>query len=201
MKRSAVYISYAQSIQWVALFMAVFFGVAIIVMLIFVDFIHENAHRTKADAMLMMVLYPPLIGAIAIIGSFLVFALPQCFQAMVTNILVRRFGRRAQFGVLLAFPLTAVLAWYCYDYLTPTDVNLGINVGPDWTPYQHGLTIQRYLAILAVQAAISLFSLWYCDATLRRASKKPVILTALVLVLALGAIFGHVMATTQYQFL
>jgi hypothetical protein len=43
------------------------------------------------------------------------------------DVLVRRFDRRGLFGVLLALPLTAGLAWYSFDCLTPTGLNLGIN--------------------------------------------------------------------------
>ena len=198
MKRSATYIAYAQSLLWVALLMAVSTGVALIIELVFVDFIHGNPHRTKANAMLMMMTFPLIFGVIAIIGSFIVFTMPHCLQAIVADVLVSRFGRRAQFGGLLALPLTAILAWYCYDYLTPTDFNLGINVGPDWMPYQHGLTMWRYLAMLTVQTPISLFSLWYCDATILHGSKKSVILAALVLAVVVGVIWGHGLAKTQY---
>jgi hypothetical protein len=86
--------------------------------------------------------------------------------------LVRRFDRRGLFGVLLALPLTAGLVWYSFDYLTPTDLNLGINTSPDWTPHQHGLTLQRDLATLAFQTPIALFNLWYWDTTMRVRSKK-----------------------------
>jgi len=201
MKRNATYICYAQSLLWVAILMAVFVAVAIIFELALVDFIHGNPHRTKSNAMLMMLFTPPIFGIIAIVGSFLVFTLPQCFQAIVTDVLVCRFGRRAQFGVLLVLPLTAILAWYCYDYLTPTDVNLGINEGADWTPYQHGLTLRRYLTMLTVQTPITLFGLSYCDATIRHGSKRWFILAALVLAVVVGVIWGYWMAKGQYQFL
>jgi hypothetical protein len=55
----------------------------------------------------MMLLFPPILGFMAIIGTFLVFALRQCFQAILTDVLVRRFDRRGLFGVLLALRLTA----------------------------------------------------------------------------------------------
>jgi hypothetical protein len=201
MKRNAIYISYAKSLLWVALLMAIFAGVALIVELIFVDFIHGNPHRPKANALQMMLYFPPILGYIAIVVSFLVFTLPQCFQAVLTDILVYRFGRRAQFAALLVLPLTAILTWYCYDYLTPTDFNFGINEGPDWTPYQHGLTLRRYLTMLAVQTPITLFSLAYCNATIRHGSKWPFILAALVLTVLVGVIWGYWRAKGQYQFL
>ena len=193
--------SYARSLLLVALIMAVVVGVAIIAELIFVDFVHGNPHRTQANATEMMLLFPPIIGFVAILGTFLVFALPQCFQAILTVVLVRHFNRSGLLGVLLALPLTAGLAWYCYDYLMPTDLNLGINTGPDWTPYQHGLTPQSYLAMLAFQTPITLFSLWYRDTTIRARSKRSIILGVLLLAVVVGVIWGHRMAEQQYQFL
>src|SRR5262249_52772651 len=150
------------------------------------DFVHGNPHRTQANALVMMLLFPLLFGFIAVIATFLVFALPQCFQALLTDVLVRRLHRRGLLGVLLALPLTAALAWYCYDYLTPTDVNLGINIGPDWTPYRHGLTRQRYLIMLALQIPITLFSILYLDATNCGRSKKPIIIGALLFIVVVG---------------
>jgi hypothetical protein len=201
MKRSAIYVAYMQSLLWLAFFIAVFFGISIIVELVFVDFIRGNPNRTKENALSMMAFYPLLLGIIAIIGSFLVFTVPQFFQAVVTDGLVSLFGCRARLGVLLVLPLTAILAWYCYDYLTPTHFNLGINASPDWTPYQHGLTMQRYVTMLAIQTPISLFSFWYCDALLRSAPKKWAILTALAIAIVAGVIWGHELAKNQYQFL
>jgi hypothetical protein len=59
----------------------------------------------------------------------------------------------------------------------------------------------RYLIMLTVQTPISLFSLWHHDTTIRNASKKPVILAALVLAVVVGVLLGHSMAKDQYQFL
>ncbi len=106
-----------------------------------------------------------LVGTISVIGTLLVFTLPQCFQAAVSNGFVRRFGRDAHMGVLLALPVTAVITWYCFDYLTPPSFNLGINQGPGWEPYKHGLTTTRYLTALAFQAPATLFSAVYSAAS------------------------------------
>jgi hypothetical protein len=201
MRENKVYVAYAQSLAWSALLIAVAFGVSIIVELIFVDLIHGNPNRTKAHAMLMMIIFPPIVGFIAVVGWFLTFTLPQCLQAIVSDVLVRQLGRRGQIGVLLALPLAATLAWYCYDYLTPSDINLGIYTPADWTPFEHGLTLQRYLTMLMVQAPITLFSLAYCDAAMRNSSKKRVVVVAVVLVAVVGVLHGHWMAEGQYQFL
>jgi hypothetical protein len=74
------------------------------------------------NAMFLMKAYTPVAGIIALIGTFLVFALPQFFQAEVVGALDQIFGDRARFAALLALPLTAVLPWYCYDYLTPSNL-------------------------------------------------------------------------------
>jgi heme/copper-type cytochrome/quinol oxidase subunit 4 len=201
MGKASVSISYAQSLVWVALFMALACGVMNIVELVFVDFIHGNPNRTQENAKEMMVLFTPLFSITGMIGAILVFTLPQFFQAELIRILDPLFGGRARFAVLAALPLTAVLTWYCYDYLTPTDLNLGINTGADWTPYQHGLSIPRYMRTLAVQAPVTLFSFLYFDASFRGRSRKPVLVAALAATIVIGAIWGYTMARDQFQFL
>jgi|HubBroStandDraft_6_1064221.scaffolds.fasta_scaffold705432_1 hypothetical protein len=201
MNTAGTYTSYAKSLLWVALLMAVVVVVQLVVELVFVDFVHGNPHRSLADTIEMMMLIPPISGLVAIIGTFLVFTAPQCFQAILTDILIRQYGRRALFLVIVTLPATAVLTWYCYDYLTPTDINLGINAGPDWTPYQHGLTLRRYQMTLAVQTPISLFSLLYYDATICDRPKKLIIVSGLLLAFVSGVFWGHWQAETQYQFL
>jgi hypothetical protein len=201
MKKSAIYVSYRQSLLWVAFVIACAVGIALVVETVMVDVIHGNPHRTQANAIVMMLVFPPLLGIIAVVGSFLVFTLPQCFQALVTGVLVCRFGRVGQFGTFMLVPLTAVLAWYSYDYLAPMHFNLGINADADWAAYEHGLTPRRYLTMLTIQAPITLFSLLYCDATIRDGSKKSFILAALAVTAGGGMIWGYQMAKAQYQFL
>jgi hypothetical protein len=201
MSKSAINTAYAQSLLWVALFMAIAGGVANIVQLLFVDFIHGNPHRTQDNALFMMAAFAPVVGVAALVGSFLVFALPQFFQAMLIGVLGRPLGPRARFVVLPALPLTAILTWTCYYYLIPADFNVDINPDPDGTPYQHGLTLARYLKTLAIQAPITLFSFWHFDAGFRGRSRKPAVLAALAFALVVGGIMGYVMAVEQYQFL
>jgi hypothetical protein len=201
MSKSAVTVSYAQSLLWSALFVAITVGASSIVELVFVDFVHGNPNRSQGNAIFMMVVETPLISAIAIIGFFLVFTLPQLFQTAVINVLNQQFDDRARFAVFLALPLTAVLTWYCYDYLTPSDLNLGINVGPDWTPYQHGISRSRYMGALEFQAPVTLFGFLYLDADIRGVSKKTVIIATLAIAIAAGIIRGHFLAQHQYQFL
>ncbi len=201
MKPACIYASYVISLLWVALLMAIAIGIAEIVELVFVDFVHGNPHRTQANAIEMMLLFAPIAGFIAFFVTSLVFAVPQGLQATLTDVLLRRLNRRGLFGVLLALPLTAAVAWYCYDYLIPKNFNLGINLDQDWTPYQHGLTLQRYLIMVAIQTPITLFSVLYCDATICNRSKKWIIVGAFLFAVLVGVFYGHWMAEAQYRFL
>jgi hypothetical protein len=197
MNKTAIGASYAHSLLWVVLFTAVAAGVMMIAQLVFFDIVHGNPHRTQKDVIDMMVTMAPILGIIAAIGSLLVFTLPQVFQAALIAVLHRMFDGRARFAVLVALPLTAILTWYCYDYLTPSDLGLGISAGPDWTPYRHGISISRYMKALAFQAPVTLFSLLYIDAGFRGASKWPVLIAALVITIAGGGVWGY--ATAQQQ--
>lgn len=85
-----------------------------------------------------MVFLLPVLALVTCIVAILVLALPQFFQAFLTWTLIRQFGEGGRFS-LFALPLTAVLTWYCFDYLTLHDFNLGINESADWRPYEHGL--------------------------------------------------------------
>lgn len=204
-KGGRVYTAYARSLIWVALLIAVVIGVSTVVELIFVDFVHGNPDGTKANTLLMVALFAPMLGFIAgfivIIGSFLVFTLPQCFQAVTADVLMRCLGHRGEFGVLIVLPITAALAWYCYGHLTPMDFILSINEGPDWTPHEHSLTLQRYLTMLVVQTPVTIFSLAYCDTAIQHRSRKRLILMALALAVVVGVVRGLWMAHGRYQFL
>src|ERR1700743_1624802 len=141
MDKTGIRISYFQNLLCVALTIAVMLGVSIIVELVVFDFVHGNPHRPLSNALEMMAEFPPLLGTIAAIGTFLVFGLPQVFQARLAGVLERKFGDRARFAVLLALPVTAALTWYCYDYLTLT-----ITDG-----YKHGISLARYLRSMGYQ--------------------------------------------------
>jgi len=201
MSKSDVFLAYGKSLLWIALFASAICGVMIIVHVLFVDFIHGNPNRTQGNALSMMAIFPPLVGAVAIAGSFLVFTLPQFFQATLIVAFGRLFGSRARFVALLALPVTTILTWYCYDYLTPSDVNLAINVGPEWTPYQHGISLSRYMKTLGFQASATLFSFLYFDTGFRGGSQKRVIVSTLAIAIVVGGIWGRVTAQQQFQFL
>jgi hypothetical protein len=201
MNKSAIGASYAHSLLWVVLFTAVTVGVMMIAHLVFFDMIHGNPHRSRENVIDMMVTMTPILGIVAAIGSILVFTLPQVFQAALIAVSHRVFGGRARFAVLAALPLTAALTWYCYDYLTPSDVGLGIDAGPDWMPYRHGISISRYMTALAFQAPVTLFSLLYIDAGFRTASKWPLLIVALVITIAGGVVWGYATAQQQIELL
>jgi hypothetical protein len=134
MTKNVAFASYFRSFLWLLLFAAIALAVTNIVELVFVDVLHVNPHRPRSDAIWMMVCFSPLFGLVGAIGTILVFALPQCLQAAITDQLICRYGRRTHFWVLGTLPVIAILTWY---------FNLGINTRADWTFYQHGLTAHR----------------------------------------------------------
>jgi hypothetical protein len=201
MSKSAVAISYGGSLLWVALFIAIAIGVMNVAELTLIDFVHGNPHRPQSNALFMMAVFTPIFGIIGAIGTFLIFTVPQLFQAALIVTLSQIFGDRARFAALLALPLTAILTWYSYDFLTPTDFNLGINVGPDWVPFKHGLSLSRFMSSLAVQTPVTLFSFLYFDAGPGRLSKKSVLVTSLATAIVVGLIWGYLRAQNQLQFL
>jgi hypothetical protein len=194
-KSEELRVAWAQSFGWIILLIAGVVEIAVLTI-----FIHGTPHGRDADAATMMVFISLILGVASVIGAFLTFALPQFFQALISDVLVRAFGRPGQFGILAALPMTAILSWYCWDYLVPS-FQLGINEGADWAPYQHGLTLTRYLTMLAVQTPVTLFSLAYCDAAIRQGSRKPAVRLALALAIVAGVAFGVWRVTGQHQVL
>jgi hypothetical protein len=189
--KPTVGISYLQSLLWVALIIAVMLGASINVELVFFDFIHGNPHRTQSDAFAIMETFPPLFAVIAAIGTLLVFGPSQVFQARLVGILERKLVGRARFAVLLALPVTAVLTWYCYDYLTWT-----ITDG-----YKHGISLVRYLRSMGYQAPVTLFGLLYFDAGSKGRARWPIVIAALAIATIVGVIWGYETAQQQIQLL
>jgi len=190
MKRDEVYFAYAQSLFWAALLITIVVGVAVLGPILS-DFIARK-WPVRADLQ-ALVLGPMFFGSIAIVGSFLVLTLPQSFEAVLANGLARRYGRVGQLGVALVLPLTAGLTWFCYDYLTPTLPPLAIG-SENWTPFQHGITFQRYLGALVFQTPVTLFSIWYCDAVICRASRETVVAVGLIVAVVVGIVLGSYIA-------
>ncbi len=184
--------SFVTGLLWAALFTGVACGVSVVVELVFVDFIHGNPHRTQSDALVMM-LFTPLIGVIGFLGVLLVFGVPQLLQAIILEVIAKS-GPRRECLILVILPLTALCAWYSYDYLIPFHCHMVSEEGPD---YEHGLTSSRYIVSLALQASITVFSLILANLRPRR----RVLMASFLLAIAAGAILGHVQAETQYKFL
>jgi hypothetical protein len=194
-KNEELHVAWAQSFGWIVLLIAGVVEIAVLTI-----FIHGTPHGSDAHAVPAMVLISLILEVAAVIGAFLTYALPQVFQALISDILVRLLGRPGQFGILAALPVTAILSWYCWDYLVPS-FQLGINEGADWAPYRHGLTLTRYLTMLAVQTPVTLFSLAYCDAAIRQGSRKPAVRLALALAIVAGVVFGVWRVMGQHQVL
>jgi hypothetical protein len=201
MEAKAVSILYLKSLAFILLFIAITISISQIIELIFVDFIHGNPHRTTSNAIEMMFFMTPFVALVSTVAALLILALPQSFEAFLTWKMTRQIGDRGHFSTLVALPLTAVLTWYCYDYLTPSDFNLGINEGADWKPYEHGLTLSRFAAVLTTQTLVTLFNFCYVRTHVRQLPKKIVILPVLGLALVLGCVLGYRAALNQYQFL
>jgi len=197
MKRNEVYGAYAQSLFWAVLLINIAAGLAVLGA-VSGGFIADRP--PVGDALKAMAWFLLIAGFVASAASFLVFTVPQCFQAALSNALAHRYGRRGQLGVLLALPLTAVLTWYSYDYLTPSMPPLAIGGGPDWIPFQHGITPRRYLGALIFQAPVTLFGVWYCDAIVRHVSRESVedvVVVGLIVAVVIGVILGSYVAVSE----
>jgi len=201
MDRAGLTFSYAKSLLWVAAFAALAVSAILITQLIFIDFVHGNPDRTKSNAIFMMAAFPPILGFLSVLGVLLVFGLAQFVHGVTTYILAPRFGLYSHLFFGLMLPLISIVTWFCFDYLVPSDFNLAINEGPDWTPYQHGMTFQRYLTVLAIQASVTAFTIIYCIAPIRNFSKRRIILGAVVLISVAGTILGYHGAAKQYRFI
>ena len=188
--------SYALSLWWVALSFAAAVTSAMFTNIIFFDFVHRNPNRTTADSILTFVFMSPIMSLLVIIGCFLVFSLPQVAQAAV-HVFLKRLPRPfSQLLILLFIPFLGLLTWYCWEYLTPTDFLGGDD--PDWKPYQHGITMQRYLAALSYQVPISIFSIVYFEPDLLRTTRKTSRLVVIGCAVLAGAWYGHAMAVAGY---
>lgn len=192
---------FCESLFWIAVLVATSLSICVIVSVIMIDFVHVNFNRSKSNAGLMIFLLSVIILVIAPIAIFIVFSLSQMIQGLVMRALYPTFGRYTYILIGLSVPLLSIVTWYCYDYLTPTDFNLGINEGADWQPYQHGMSFSRYLAAFIGQATVTIFTLLYFESTLRGRSRKTVILVGLLLASVIGVFLGVRQAISQYQFI
>lgn len=151
--------SYFRSLLFVAVMVtfAIFF--LMVTDVINVDFFNINPHRSKSHAASLPFLFAPIFLILSTLGIFITFSIAQIVQAMICSISIQKFCLRGYFIIATTTPLMAILSWYCYDYLTPSDFNFGFNEGADWVPYQHGLTMQRLLIVLGLQSFVTIFSI------------------------------------------
>lgn len=190
MRMRAVAISYAKSLVWIAMLIAAALEVVAIGAML-LDDVRHAAHGAHSDVLLMAI-FVLIPWVIATIGLLIMFAPVQAFQVLVIGIMQREFGDRARFAALSSLPITAVLTWYCYDYLTPNEFHFGARMGPASEPYQNGISIARYLAALAVQTPITLFAFLYLEADRHRRRKAPLLIAALVVAIAMGGIWIYI---------
>jgi hypothetical protein len=197
MTQSSTYKSYLKSLLWLALSAALAAGAANITQLVIIDFIHGNPNRPISNAITMMWLFTFIFGIIAIFGIFMVFSISQFTQATVARI---SEGLRYQSSIVIAsIPFVSIVTWYCWEYLTPTDFNLGINEGADWQPYQHGITFWRYAYTLCWQTPVTVFSLLYVKTPIGFLSRKRLIGVLFFMSCALGISVGYVGAESQIR--
>jgi hypothetical protein len=195
MSQSATYKSYLQSLLWLALSAALAAGVANVAQLIIIDFIHGNPNRPISNAVTMMWSFTFIFGIISAFGILLVFSISQLLQAAAAKITE---GWHYQSLIIIAsIPLVSIITWYCWEYLTPTDFNLGINEGADWQPYQHGITFWRYRDTLCWQTPVTVFSLLYYKTPIGLLSRKRLIGVLFFISCALGVSTGYVTAESQ----
>lgn len=185
-----VYRYFFTSLLWivVAITCASFFDS--VANIIKIDFLHVNPYRTQSHAVWLPFMFTPFAFIIVLFGVAISFGSTQFAQAFLTTRLVQKYGIRGLYCILLSVPLMTIISWYCYDYLTPSNVNLGINCGPEWVPYEHGLTMKRYLIMLLLQAFITLFSLSRLFAALKGRFETTILLALLSIASILGFIRG-----------
>jgi hypothetical protein len=196
MDKATIASSYFQSLLWTALF----FSIAVVLTAgepAIVDSFRGGPPRT----LFVVIVVLPFIGMNAVnaaIGAFQLYALPQALQALIAGLLEWKFEARAHFAILFALPFTAVLTWYCYDYLT-SDFSFSIGAEPIEQPYQHGISLSRYLEATALQAPVTLFGWLYFDAGVRDRSRTPIVISALAIALAVGGVWGFVVTQSQFR--
>ena len=184
--------SHFRSLLWVAVTVAFAAFSLLATETIKIDFLNINPHRSQSHAASLPFIFGFVFLIITTILTAITFSLSQITQAITGRISIQQFGERGFYIVAAATPLMAILSWYCYDYLTPSDFNLGINEGANWVPYQHGLTIQRYLVMLGLQSYVTIFSIVrlkfeICDQNL---AKKKFLIAAIVVASTIGVAAG-----------
>ena len=152
---------HARSFAWLMLIVGTFLATLTVVQDILVHFVFGNPTKIQQQASMLAILLT-FDFLIATLGLFLIAGASQFVVAATASLLARSYSRRTQAFALLAVPAVAVLTWYCFDYLTPS--NMVLIPGPDYVAYEHGLTPSRYGKIAAFQAAVTLFTVIYTTA-------------------------------------
>jgi hypothetical protein len=149
--------SYFRSLFCVSIILAITMFFVMIFYVVRIDFLNVNPHRSQLHALFLPFFAGGTFSIVILIGIYIIFSLSQITQAIVTKISIQRFENRSLYLVLATIPLATILSWYCFDYLTPTG-GLAINDDADTIPFEHGLTIKRYLIMLCIQTSITVFS-------------------------------------------
>ena len=189
--------SFAVSLLWLSAIIWVAVTVHLTVSMVALDVLADR-HRSGEEFEDLTLLFPAIIGAFVIVGVFLVFALSQLIQGVAAYFIAGRFGRYAYLIILALLPITAILTWYCFDYLVPADPGF-MNHDPDWEHFRHGISLARYGITLAAQAAVTMFTIVYSDAAVHPGRRTRIVLCLFVLAVVGSAVSGHSQAVDQYR--
>lgn len=132
-----------------------------------------------------------ILGLLALVGALVVLTLPQLFQFLLVIVLRGRFSDRAHLMVLAVLPITAAIACYAYESFIPAIDPLGINAGADWIRPRRGTALSTYLAALAVQVPITLYTLWHLHIRAKKRSPTGARLTAIAIAIVAGSTWGY----------
>ncbi len=191
MSKNSAAISYGQSLLWISLFAAIASVAIVFVEFAFFELRYGSPGPTFKDLLLALAVFLPFTAVLAILGVLEILALPQLFQVAAVSLLKRPFGERARFAVLPLLPLTACITWWCYDYLIPPNLNPTTALGPNWFPPTKGMLVSHYQAAFLFQALATSLSFLHFELKFRSRSRKPLLLIAFAIFVALGAGWGY----------
>ena len=192
--------SYFRSLLWLAVMVTFSIFFFLVTEVTIVDFLNINPHRARGHAASLPLFFAPIFLVLSALGVIIVFSLAQLAQAILIGSLSNwQFRTHGYFFIALTTPLMAILSWYCYDYLTPSDLNFGIDESSDWSPYHHGLTIQRFLVMLGLQFFVAIFSmvLLRFESVGHNIAKKRFLFFAIVFASIVGVVAGSLKAQPE----
>jgi hypothetical protein len=181
-----------KSLLWLSIIITSLMFFLMVAHTIKIDFLSINPHRSQGHAMTLPFIFGPVFLLMVLIVIYMTFSISQMAQAIILHTSIQELWKHEFYIVAATTPLMAILSWYCYDYLTPSDFNFGINDGADWVPYQHGLTIERYLVMFALQSCVTLFSIMCLKFEIsgHQLAKKKLLLAAIVFTSIVGVAAG-----------